>query len=33
MANRWVEFVKEYQRKHGCKYSEALKLAKSSYRK
>jgi hypothetical protein len=28
----WIEHVKAYCAKHGCKYGEALKLAKASYK-
>ncbi len=31
--NPWIKHVKEYQSKHGCKYSEALKQARSSYKR
>jgi len=31
--NSWVEHVKEYCKIHGCKYGEALKLAKDTYKK
>ena len=33
MASEWINFVKEYQLKHGITYREALKKAKEPYRK
>jgi len=32
-ANPWIEHVKAYAKKHNVKYSEAIKLAKASYKK
>jgi hypothetical protein len=31
--NLWIKHVKEYQAKNGCSYAEALKGAKSSYKR
>ena len=31
--NKWIEHVKDYAKKHNVKYSEAIKLAKASYKK
>ena len=35
MANKWIEFVKAYAKKHNMKYSEALKDSKlkAAYKK
>jgi hypothetical protein len=32
-ANAWINHVKEYAEKNDCKYSEALKQAKATYKK
>lgn len=29
--NSWITHVKKYQKKHGCSYKEAMKLAKKTY--
>ena len=31
--NQWITHVKEVQRKNGCTYKEALKIASKSYKK
>jgi hypothetical protein len=31
--NSWIEHVKKYAREHNCKYPEALKRAKATYKK
>tara|TARA_R110001599_G_scaffold196658_1_gene393177 strand:+ start:506 stop:634 length:129 start_codon:yes stop_codon:yes gene_type:complete len=33
MANDWINFVKEYAKKHNIKYNEALKKAGKEYKK
>lgn len=33
MPNPWVSHCKAYQKKHGCSYGEAMKKAKTSYKK
>jgi len=30
-GSKWVKHVKQYQKKHGCSYKEAMKQAKASY--
>lgn len=32
-ANRWIQHVKAYQKKHGCSYRVAMSKAKASYKK
>ena len=31
--NSWIKHVKAYQAKHGCSYKDALKGARTSYKK
>lgn len=33
MTNPWIDHVKKYASKHSCSYGEAMKRAKSSYRR